>query len=363
MMATVGVLGGGQLGRMLALAAHPLGIRVICLDPSPDAPAGQVTELSVGGWDDPSALSALEHCDVVTFEFESVPEQAARRLAEKVPVRPAPQALATAQDRLHEKTCFGELGIPTPRFAPAASADELSRALRELGTPAVVKTRRLGYDGKGQRVIRDASDAASVFSELGGVPLLAEAFVSFERELSVLAVRGLDGEIACYPLVENHHQDGMLRTSFAPAPRLTPALQARAEDYAQRLLAHFDYVGVLALELFEAGGELWANELAPRVHNSGHFSIEGAQTSQFENHLRAILGLPLGSTEVARPCAMLNLIGRVPDAAALLRIPGAHLHDYGKAPRAGRKVGHLTLCASDPETLAERVNAARALLV
>jgi 5-(carboxyamino)imidazole ribonucleotide synthase len=363
MRSTVGILGGGQLGRMLALAGHPLGVRCVCLDRSPTAPAGSVAELAIGDYDDPAALARLATSDVVTYEWESVPEQAARWLAERVAVRPSPEALAVAQDRLHEKSCFASLGIPTPRFAAASSAAELEHALSEIGTPAVVKTRRLGYDGKGQCIARASSEAARIFGELGGVPLIVEAFVEFERELSILAVRGTSGQTAFYPLVENHHQQGMLRESFAPAPRLTSELQSLAERHAGRLLSHFDYVGVLALEMFELGGVLSANEIAPRVHNSGHFTIEGAATSQFENHLRAILGLPLGATTLPGPCAMLNLIGSLPDPAAVLRIPEAHLHDYAKQPRPGRKLGHVTVCAPDTATLGERVNALRAALV
>jgi 5-(carboxyamino)imidazole ribonucleotide synthase len=266
----VGILGGGQLGRMLALAAHPLGVRTRCLDRSADAPAGAVTELVVGDYDDARALAALAECDVVTFEWESISEHVARKLAARAVVRPSPDALAVAQDRLLEKTCFGELSIPTPRFAAASNAEELARALGEIGTPAVVKTRRLGYDGKGQCVVRETRDPEALFHELGSAPLIVEAFVEFERELSILAVRGAGGETAFYPLVENHHHEGMLDTSYAPAPRLTPALQALAERHARRLLERFDYVGVLALELFEHRGELVANEIAPRVHNSGH---------------------------------------------------------------------------------------------
>jgi 5-(carboxyamino)imidazole ribonucleotide synthase len=368
MKATVGMLGGGQLGRMIALAGHPLGIRCVCLDRSGSAPAGSVAELVVGSYDDPRALERLASCDVVTYEWESVPEQAALALARTTPVRPSPSALSVAQDRLSEKTCFAELGIPTPRFAAASSEAELARALSEIGSPAVVKTRRLGYDGKGQRIARSASaaDADRIFRELGKVPLIVESFVEFERELSILSVRANSGETAFYPLVQNHHEQGMLRASFAPAPRLTPELQSLAESHAERLLAHFDYVGVLALELFEANGELLANELAPRVHNSGHFTIEGAVTSQFENHLRAILGLPLGATTLHGPSAMLNLIGSIPDREKLerlLRIPDMHLHDYAKEPRPERKVGHVTICAPDAATLEERVNAVRAALV
>jgi 5-(carboxyamino)imidazole ribonucleotide synthase len=352
---TVGVLGAGQLGRMLALAAYPLGARVVFLDPSPGSPAGELGRQIIADYEAPSALAELRECDVVTYEFESVPVAAARALAEHTLVLPPPDALATAQDRRLEKECFRSLGVPTAPFRAVASEAELERAVAELGLPCVLKTRQLGYDGKGQFVLRAASDVSRAWAAIGGVPLLLEGFVPFERELSLLSVRGRDGRTAFYPLVENQHRDGILRFTWAPAQNVSRELQRTAEGYAAAILDRLAYVGVLALELFQVNGELFANEVAPRVHNSGHFSIEGARTSQFENHLRAVLGLPLGSTEVPEPCAMLNLVGALPAREDVLAVDGAHLHFYGKAPRPGRKVGHITVTAPTFAVLEERV--------
>jgi 5-(carboxyamino)imidazole ribonucleotide synthase len=325
-LATVGVIGGGQLGRMLALAGVPLGLSFRFLDPAPEAPAREVGELLVGAYDDPELLDRLAAgAEVVTYEFENVPVAAARRVG----ALPGPAALEAAQDRLEEKRLFRRLGIPT---AP------LDDEVRDF--PALLKTRRLGYDGKGQRLVqtRPGSDPGHVL----------EGLVPFDRELSLLAVRGRDGDTRFYPLVQNVHEGGILRRTTAPAE---DAPQAEAEEFAARLLDELDYVGVLALELFDVGGELVANELAPRVHNTGHWTIEGAETSQFENHLRAVLGLPLGSTAARGESVMLNLIGTSPPAADVLALPGAHLHLYGKAPRPGRKLGHVTLLAPEPERL------------
>jgi 5-(carboxyamino)imidazole ribonucleotide synthase len=323
----VGVIGGGQLGRMLALAGIPLGLSFRFLDPSPDAPAAEVGELLVGAYDDPALLDRLAAgADVVTYEFENVPVSA----AERVRAVPAAAALEASQDRLVEKQLFRRLGIPTPRIE-----DEVETF------PAILKTRRLGYDGKGQRLVETW--------EGPGPSHVLEERVSFDRELSLLAVRGRDGDTRFWPLVENVHEDGILRTSRAPA---ADAPQAEAEEYATKLLDELGYVGVLALELFDVGGRLLANEFAPRVHNTGHWTIEGAATSQFENHVRAVLGLPLGSTE-SRPSAMFNLVGAVPSAEDVLRIPGAHLHLYGKEARPGRKLGHVTLV--EPTVDQERV--------
>jgi 5-(carboxyamino)imidazole ribonucleotide synthase len=321
---TVGVIGGGQLGRMLGLAGIPLGLSFRFLDPSPEAPAAEVGELLVGDYDDPELLDCLaDGASAVTYEFENVPVAA----AERVGAVPAAAALEVSQDRLVEKQLFRRLGIPTPR---------IDREVAEF--PAILKTRRLGYDGKGQQLVDSWSgpDGSHVLEER----------VPFGRELSLLAVRASDGETRFWPLVENVHEDGILRTSRAPA---VAAPQAEAEDYGTRLLDALGYVGVLALELFELEGALLANEFAPRVHNTGHWTIEGASTSQFENHLRAILGLPLGST-ASRPATMVNLIGSVPRAEAVLRIPGAHLHLYGKEPRPGRKLGHVTLVEPTPDS-------------
>ncbi|MFZ5892161.1 MAG: 5-(carboxyamino)imidazole ribonucleotide synthase [Myxococcota bacterium] len=351
----VGVLGGGQLGRMLALAAYPLGVHCVFVDPSADAPAGNLAPQIARDYLDEDALRELASCEVVTYEFESVPVEAARRLAETTPVFPPPGALATAQDRLDEKQCFRALGVPTAPFVAVNGQADLERAVNELGLPAILKTRRFGYDGKGQYVLRQTSDIAAAWQALGSVPLLLEGFVRFERELSLLGVRGRSGEIRFYPLVENHHRDGILRLTLAPAPNLDAALQNMAESYVRKVLEHLEYVGVLAVEFFVRDGELYANEMAPRVHNSGHFTIEGARVSQFENHLRAVLGLPLGSTEVPEPCAMLNLVGALPEREAVLEVPGAHLHLYDKAPRPQRKVGHITVRASNRAELDARL--------
>jgi 5-(carboxyamino)imidazole ribonucleotide synthase len=336
----VGVLGGGQLARMMTLAGHPLGITCSVLDPAADACAGAVAELIVGAYDSADGLDRLaQSSDVVTFEFESVPAASAERLAGHVAVLPPPGALEVAQDRLAEKQLFAELGIETAPFSAIDSQAELDAG----PVPGVLKTRRLGYDGKGQRVLREAGDAEGAFAALGDVPLILEGLVAFDRELSIVAVRAADGEVACYPLVENHHRQGILRITHAPAPETSAALQELAERDARLVLERLEYVGVLALELFQVGNRLLANEMAPRVHNSGHWTIEGAETSQFENHLRAVCGLPLGSTALRTPCTMVNLIGAAPATAELAAIPHAHVHLYDKAPRPGRKVGHVTV--------------------
>ncbi|MGH7277934.1 MAG: 5-(carboxyamino)imidazole ribonucleotide synthase [Candidatus Rokuibacteriota bacterium] len=349
----VGILGGGQLGRMLALAGYPLGLTFRCLDPAPDAPAGQLAELLVGDYGDASALARFAAgLDAVTYEFENVPVAAARRLAERLPLHPSVAALETAQDRLAEKTLFQRLDIPTAPFVAVDDRAGLDAAVARLGLPAVLKTRRFGYDGKGQVVLRVPGDTVAAWDVLGAQALILEPFVEFRREVSVLGVAGRDGEARFYPLVENTHRDGILRTSLAPAPGAAPGPQALAEAHATRILAELGYVGVLAIEFFEVEGRLLANEMAPRVHNSGHWTIEGAETSQFENHLRAVLGLPLGGTAARGTSLMLNLVGTVPDTAAVLAVPGAHLHLYGKEPRAGRKLGHITVRVDSAEELA-----------
>ncbi|GEM86728.1 5-(carboxyamino)imidazole ribonucleotide synthase [Meiothermus granaticius] len=359
----IGVLGAGQLGRMLALAGLPLGLEFRFFDTTAEAPAGQLAELQVGSYDDPTALAGFaEGCDCITYEFENVPVGATRFLAERVPVYPPPQALEVAQDRVVEKTFLGGLGLPTPVFYPVLSKNDLLDGLERTGLPAVLKTRTLGYDGKGQRVLREQADIDPAWTALGGQPLILEGWVPFEREVSSLAVRSRSGETAFYPLVENTHREGILRQSWAPAPALSPELQAQAEAYTLRVLERLEYVGVLAIEWFQVGGQLLANEMAPRVHNSGHWTIEGAETSQFENHLRALLGWPLGASLSRGHAAMLNLIGQQPEAARVLAVPGAHLHWYGKALKPGRKVGHITVRADSAEVLAERVAAVGALL-
>jgi 5-(carboxyamino)imidazole ribonucleotide synthase len=357
----IGVLGGGQLGRMLALAGMPLGHEFVFLEPGGEAVRG-LGELVVASADDAAALDRLASAvDVVTYEFENVPVSAARAVASRRPVFPPPEALAVSQDRVVEKAFFRELGVPTAEFMAVDSRADLERAVGALGLPAVLKTRRLGYDGKGQRVLRAPADLGPAWAALGGVPLVAEAFVPFDRELSIVAVRGRDGAEVFYPLVETLHRAGILRRSLAPAPGATAALQAAAEEHARRVLDRLRYVGVVAIELFQVGDGLVANEMAPRVHNSGHWTIDGAATSQFENHVRAVAGAPLGSTAVRGTVAMVNLIGTIPDPAAVLAVPSAHLHLYGKTPKAGRKLGHVTLVGSTWDDLAADLAAVEAL--
>lgn len=371
---TIGILGGGQLGYMLALAGYPLGLRFRFLDPSPEAPVGRIAQRVTADFDDQAALEKFAAgLELVTYEFENVPVAATKFLAERVPVFPPPATLEIAQDRLKEKALFHKLGIATTAFAPVHDATSLDAAIADVGLPAVLKTTRLGYDGKGQWTLRTSPEVANVKTEIAAgftiasnrngkaestdtAPFILERFISFTRELSILAVRARNGDIAFYPLVENRHRGGILRLSLAPAPSLDSALQREAEDFARRVLESLDYVGVLAIEFFECQGRLLANEMAPRVHNSGHWTIEGAITSQFENHLRAVLDLPLGSTKAAGFAAMLNLIGETPPTSEILAIPGAHLHLYGKSPRPGRKLGHITLCASTFSQLSESLD-------
>ena len=356
-MTTVGILGGGQLARMLALSGAPLGLRFLVMDSVADACAGQFAPMVVGDYRDEAALAEFAgRIDCATFDFENVPAESAQWLAERVPVFPSPQALAVAQDRLAERTLFRRLGIDTPSFADVPTRAALDVALDLIGAPAILKTRRLGYDGKGQFRIRSRADADAAWAALGAqaehVGLILEGFVSFERELSVVAVRGRDGEFRAWPITENWHEAGVLSASLAPA-HVVPALAQRALDCARRVAEDLDYVGVFALELFVCGEVLLANEMAPRVHNSGHWTIEGAETSQFQNHLRAVLGLPLGSTAARGVSCMLNWIGTLPESAAVLRAAGGHWHDYGKSAREGRKVGHATLRADAPVVLAD----------
>ncbi len=361
---TIGVLGGGQLGRMLALAAYPLGETFVFLDPSRGAPAGQVGDQVVGAYDDLAKLAELaKRCRVVTYEFESVPVAAARFLEAHAPVYPPPRALEVAQDRLNEKRFVAELGIATSPFFGVSTHEELEHAVEALGLPVVAKTRNFGYDGKGQAVMRTPEDVAAAWETLSGAPLIVERFVPFERELSILGVRGKDGTKRFWPLVENRHERGILRRSTAPAPFSTPAdaarVQAQAEAISAQILDALEYVGVLAVELFDTPSGLVVNEMAPRVHNSGHWTIEGSVTSQFENHVRAILDLPLGDTSAPGPSVMINLIGGWPERAALLALPHVHLHLYGKTAQPGRKVGHVTIAGAGADTtrLADQVEA------
>jgi 5-(carboxyamino)imidazole ribonucleotide synthase len=356
----VGILGGGQLARMLALAGSPLGLNFRFLDPQPDACAFPLGEALVGGFDDPASLQKLgRDARVVTYEFENVHLGGVEHLARQVPLLPPPRALGVKQDRLREKQLFVELGLPTARFRPVQTEHDIREAAQSFGFPLVLKTRSLGYDGKGQRIVRGADEVDGVLAPFGDLPLLAEEYVAFDREVSIVAVRGMSGDIACYPLVENVHHQGILHRS---RPRPGDPFASTAAEYAKRLLTHFDYVGVLAVEFFQVGARLLANEYAPRVHNTGHWTLEGAETSQFENHLRAILGFPLGATTPVDPVLMINCIGALPDPRRLLAIPGAHLHAYGKLPRPGRKVGHVTLRATDERDLEEKLEKVKLVL-
>jgi 5-(carboxyamino)imidazole ribonucleotide synthase len=363
----IGVLGGGQLGRMLGLAGVPLGASFRFLDPSPDATAGAVGPVFTGAFDDDDLVDRFAAgTTVVTYEWEGVPAATARRAAKHAPVLPGDRALDVSQDRLAEKQTLRSLGIGTAEFVAVDTRDDLDAAVAQLGLPAVLKTRTGGYDGKGQAVLRDANDIAAAWASLGGVPLILEAFVPFTRELSVIGVRGATGEFRCYPVVENRHEGGILRVSRAPVPGIDADTQRRAEACIRPLLDALDYVGVACVELFETDGGLLANEWAPRVHNSGHWTIEGAVTSQFENHIRAVLGWPLGDVGAVGTSTMCNCIGALPEPARILAIDGAHLHDYGKAPRPGRKVGHVTVTAPNDESdgdFDERVARVEAALV
>jgi 5-(carboxyamino)imidazole ribonucleotide synthase len=352
----IGIIGGGQLGRMLALAGYPLNHRFVTLEPGDDAPMAQLAPQIRAAYDDAAALDALlAQCDVVTYEFENVPLAAAQHVAARKPLYPPPAALEHAQDRLIEKRFFQRIGARTPAFAAVDSRAALRSALAEIGTPAILKTRRMGYDGKGQWRIAssDAVDALDIPEAAFASGLILEAFAPFKRELSILAVRAIDGATAFYPLCENVHRDGILRVTRAPA---AAAPQAEAEALAAKALDALGYVGVLAIELFDCDGDLLVNEMAPRVHNSGHWTIEGAQTSQFENHIRAVSGLPLGSTAARGHAAMINLIGEIPDIHALAVIPGAHVHLYGKTGRAGRKIGHVTVVEESRAALEAKID-------
>ncbi len=344
----IGIIGAGQLGQMLGFAGRELGVECRFLDPSDAPPAAVCGEVIRKPFDDAEALAELaETCDVVTYEFENVPVEALHEIEDKVPVYPPADALRYSQHRLEEKRVFDRLDIPLPGYRTIDSRDDMVDAVDALGLPCVVKTRRFGYDGKGQFVIRERTDIDDAWNALGGQPLIAEQWIPFDFELSCIGVRNVDGDIAIYPLARNVHVGGILHTSRSPV--VAPELAERAETYVRRLLAHLDYVGVLALELFVCGDDLLANEFAPRVHNSGHWSIEGSATSQFENHLRAVMNRPLGSTASRGHAGMINLIGEIPAAARAL--DHGVLHDYGKSPRPGRKLGHITVTA---ETADER---------
>lgn len=337
---------------MLALAGYQLGIEFKFFDPNAGAPVGQIGQLIAADYGDKAALERfLEGVDVVTYEFESIPLSTVQFVSERVKLFPPVKALQTAQDRLLEKQVFEALEIPTPAFFSVDSVDDLQSAARQIGLPAVLKTRRMGYDGKGQKFIRDQASLEAAWQSLGDVPLIVEKFVPFQHELSVIGVRDREGREVFYPPVENVHREGVLRKSTSPAPSVTPELAALGIEYCRRLMDRLDYVGVLALELFAVEGSLLANEMAPRVHNSGHWTIEGAETSQFENHLRAVLSLPLGVTTPRGKSVMFNILGHIPLVERVVAVEGAHLHLYGKAPSEKRKLGHVTLVAQTPAGL------------
>lgn len=351
----VGVLGGGQLAQMLAQAGAPLDIEFMFLSPEVEACAAGFGRHLCAEYEDKNAQEELvEWADVVTYEFENIPLAAVQSLEQRVAVLPSAKALGMARDRLLEKRGFRRLGIPTAEFATVDTAGDLEEAISRVGFPAILKTRTEGYDGKGQAVLRVSADMNGAWERVGARPCILEGMVSFEREISIIAARGRGGDMVFYPLSENHHREGILRLSLS---RPGDPMQGPAERAVRHILEDLDYVGVLSLELFQANNRLYANEMATRVHNTGHWTIEGARTSQFENHVRAICGLPLGSTDITSPSAMVNLIGRLPAEADIRQVRGAVPHFYGKAERPGRKVGHVTLCRDDsgPDDFRERL--------
>ena len=340
----IGVLGGGQLGRMLAQAGQQMDLQFVFYDRNPQACAAELGTLIVGEFDDREKLmSFAKQVDVVTVEFENIPQATLEYVSQFVAVYPGPGAVGAAQDRLQEKQMFKSLDIPTPEFYEVNDAESLAQIATLHNGSLILKSRRFGYDGKGQLLLESPEFAGKAWAALGGVPLIAEQRISFSREVSLIAARNRSGETAFYPLTENFHEQGILKRSQT---RLHDPLQQKAEDYALRVMKNLDYVGVMGFEFFDCNGDLVANEIAPRVHNSGHWTIEGAATSQFENHLRAVLDMPLGNTAVHAICVMYNIIGEAPDINMLQKVPDAHVHYYGKTPRPGRKLGHVTLMGS-----------------
>ena len=370
--AALGVLGGGQLGRMFAIAARRMGYRVHTFSPEDDSPAGQVADVEVtASYEDLDALRTFAGgVDVVTFEFENVPIEAIDAIEALAPVRPSGLALHTAQQRAREKTFLADRGVPTAPFAPAATLDELWDAVARVGTPAVIKTAAFGYDGKGQHKIATPADVEHVWTALGHQAAVVEKFINLQAEISIVAARGIDGEVATFPPFENRHRNHILDLTTAPAAIPAPVAR-RAAEIARTILEELQYVGVLCVEFFvSTEGELLVNELAPRPHNSGHLTFDAAVTSQFEQQVRAICGLPLGSAEIPRPAAMANLLGDLwvdgePNWAAACRFTDVKLHLYGKTnARPGRKMGHLTAVGKTVQDAQERVIAARdALLI
>lgn len=357
----IGILGAGQLGQMLALSGYPLGNRFTFLDTTGghSAAIGEI----ISDPDNQRLNDFLDRVDVVTYEFEHLPVALLREIEAHKPVYPSSRAIAVCQNRVEEKALFDRLEIPTPEYRVVTNAAELESAARTLGCPVVAKSVTEGYDGKGQAVLKTPEQAVDAWATIGHEKLIVEAFVDFVREVSMIAVRGRDGEVRFYPMAENQHVDGILRYSIAPLPDLDEGMQQTADGYIRTLLDELDYVGVLALELFQTrDGRLLANEMAPRVHNSGHWTMDGAVTSQFENHLRAVQGLPLGETRALSPTCMINVIGQEPESVEVLRLADAHLHRYGKAERAGRKLGHINVVAHDHAALKEKLDVCAALL-
>jgi len=354
----VGIVGAGQLGRMMALAAYPLGLRCLFLDRSGDSPGAQVAPILLGALDDPARLAELAaSSDVVTFDWENVAGSALAPLEKLTKIRPPRKALEISQDRLQEKALFSRLKIPVAAHAAIDTREDLLRAARKLGTPGILKTRRLGYDGKGQYVIERSNQLDDAWAQIGGPGLIYEQFQDFSREVSLIGARSAAGKIVHYPLSANTHAGGVLQYSIAPF--IDASLERMARRYLNKVMETLDYVGVLTIEFFVVEGRLVANEMAPRVHNSGHWTIEGCVTSQFENHLRAIGDLPLGATRPLGHTAMVNFLGWMPDRERLLTIEGLAYHDYGKEPRPGRKLGHCTIVRATP---ADRTRALKALL-
>ena len=370
--AALGLLGGGQLGRMFAIAARRMGYRVHTFSPEDDSPAGQVADLEVtASYEDLDALRAFARgVEVVTFEFENVPIEAIDAVEALAPVRPSGVALHIAQQRAREKTFLADRGVPTAPFAPAASFDELWDAVARVGTPAIIKTAAFGYDGKGQHKVTTPADVENIWTAIGHQEAVVERFISLQAEVSVVAARGANGEIAAYPPFENRHRDHILDVTTVPAA-IAPAVVKQAGEITRTILEELQYVGVLCVEFFlSTDGDLLVNELAPRAHNSGHLTCDAAVTSQFEQQVRAVCGLPLGSPEVPSPAAMANLLGDLwvggePNWAAACRFADVKLHLYGKTdPRPGRKMGHLTAVARTVAEAQDRVIAARdALLI
>jgi 5-(carboxyamino)imidazole ribonucleotide synthase len=344
----VGIVGAGQLGRMLALAGYPLGVRCLFLDRGPDSPGAQVAPSLIGDLEDPALLAELaSRSDVVTFDWENISGSALKPLEKITQVRPPRAALEVSQDRLAEKALFTRLKIPVAAHCAIDSREDLVRAIEKIGVPGVLKTRRLGYDGKGQYVLHAAEDLDKAWAAIGGAGLIYEKFQNFSREVSLVGARSASGQTVFYPLSSNTHAGGILRYSIAPF--INARLEHSARLYLKRVMNALGYIGVLTIEFFVVRGSLVANEMAPRVHNSGHWTIEGCVTSQFENHLRAVCDMPLGSTRALGHTAMINFLGQMPDRDSLLKIDGLAYHDYGKTPRPGRKLGHCTILKRLPK--------------